>query len=79
MIEEANRLPYGLAAYAWTEDPKQRMQLSNDIEVGMIAINGGQSAHRMRRFCGIKWSGCGLEDGAEGVSTCLISKTIHGA
>jgi len=77
MIEEANRLPYGLAAYAWTEDPKQRMQLSNDIEVGMIAINGGSVSASDAPFGGIKWSGYGLEDGAEGVSACLISKTIH--
>src|SRR3546814_11209096 len=36
MVEEANRLPYGLAAYAWTSDPARRMRLANVHEAAMI-------------------------------------------
>ena len=32
IIEEANRLPYGLAAYAWTNDPQLRSRLAADVE-----------------------------------------------
>lgn len=77
MVEEANRLPYGLAAYAWTQDAKQRMRLASEIEAGMIAINGGGVSAVDAPFGGVKWSGYGLEDGADGVTACLVSKTVH--
>ena len=77
MIEEANRLPYGLAAYAWTQDPKRRMQLAEEIEAGMVAINSGSVSAADAPFGGVKWSGYGLEDGAEGVMACMVSKTVH--
>ena len=45
MIEEANRLPYGLAAYAWTRDPARRRRLAAEVEAGMLGIDtGGVSA-----------------------------------
>lgn len=77
MVEEANRLPYGLAAYAWTQDSKRRMRLASEIEAGMVAINGGSVSAADAPFGGVKWSGYGLEDGAEGVSACMVSKTVH--
>ena len=77
MVEEANRLPYGLAAYAWTQDSKRRQALASEIEAGMIAINGGSVSAADAPFGGVKWSGYGLEDGAEGVSACMVSKTVH--
>src|SRR4029453_532939 len=39
MIAEANRLPYGLAAYAWTADSRRQKKLAREIESGMIGIN----------------------------------------
>lgn len=77
MLEEANRLPYGLAAYAWTQDAARRMRMASEIEAGMIAINGGTVSAADAPFGGVKWSGYGLEDGAEGVSACMVSKTVH--
>ncbi|MHA6332093.1 NAD-dependent succinate-semialdehyde dehydrogenase [Qipengyuania sp. CAU 1752] len=77
MIKEANRLPYGLAAYAWTRDAGKRAQLASEIESGMIAINGGGVSAVDAPFGGVKWSGYGLEDGAEGVAACMVSKTVH--
>lgn len=77
MLEEANRLPYGLAAYAWTQDAARRMRLASEIEAGMIAINGGTVSAADAPFGGVKWSGYGLEDGAEGVTACMVSKTVH--
>ncbi|MFZ9395126.1 MAG: NAD-dependent succinate-semialdehyde dehydrogenase [Erythrobacter sp.] len=77
MIEEANRLPYGLAAYAWTGDAKRRMRLASELEAGMVALNGGSVSAVDAPFGGVKWSGYGLEDGAEGVAACLVTKTVH--
>ncbi|RZV36232.1 MAG: NAD-dependent succinate-semialdehyde dehydrogenase [Sphingomonadaceae bacterium] len=77
MIKEANRLPYGLAAYAWTQNAGKRARLASEIESGMIAINGGGVSAVDAPFGGVKWSGYGLEDGAEGVAACMVSKTVH--
>ncbi len=77
MIEEANRLPYGLAAYTWTGDARRRMRLAREIEAGMVALNGASVSAVDAPFGGVKWSGYGLEDGAEGVAACLVTKTVH--
>ena len=77
MIAEANRLPFGLAAYAWTQDYQRHRRLAAELETGMLAINtttiGGSDAP----FGGVKWSGHGHEDGPEGLQACLVTKTIH--
>jgi len=77
MLEEANRLPYGLAAYAWTQDPARRRRLAAEVEAGMLAINGGSVSAVDAPFGGVKWSGYGSEDGREGVMACMVPKTIH--
>ena len=77
MIEEANRLPYGLAAYAWTNDPARRQRLARDVEAGMLGINHGSVSAADAPFGGVKWSGHGHEDGAEGVMACMVTKTVH--
>lgn len=77
MLAEANRLPYGLAAYAWSNDPVRQERITQQIEAGMIAINaGGVSAVDMP-FGGVQWSGHGHEDGHEGVMACMVTKSVH--
>ncbi|RJY09787.1 NAD-dependent succinate-semialdehyde dehydrogenase [Aurantiacibacter aquimixticola] len=77
MIEEANRLPYGLAAYAWTDSPARRRRLAAQVEAGMLAINTGGVSAVDAPFGGVKWSGYGSEDGREGVMACMVPKTVH--
>ena len=77
MIAEANRLPYGLAAYAWTNDPARRRRLAAEVEAGMLAINGASVSAVDAPFGGVKWSGYGSEDGREGVMACMVPKTVH--
>ncbi|MEW4448939.1 NAD-dependent succinate-semialdehyde dehydrogenase [Qipengyuania sp. JC766] len=77
MIAEANRLPYGLAAYAWTSDPARRDRLAAEVEAGMLAINGGNVSFVDAPFGGVKWSGHGSEDGHEGVMACMVTKAVH--
>ncbi len=77
MVAEANRLPYGLAAYCWTDNAKRQKTIQSRLETGMLAINttviGGADAP----FGGVKWSGHGHEDGPEGLAACLVVKTVH--
>lgn len=77
MVEEANRLPYGLAAYAWTGNGQRQRRLANDIESGMIGINSHMIGGADAPFGGVKWSGHGAEDGPEGVLACMVLKAVH--
>jgi succinate-semialdehyde dehydrogenase/glutarate-semialdehyde dehydrogenase len=77
MIAEANRLPYGLAAYSWTNDARRQKRLAREVEAGMFCINTIMLAGPDTPFGGVKWSGHGHEDGPEGVMACLALKTVH--
>ncbi len=82
-IEEANRLPFGLAAYAFTHDQPRITRLGHEIEAGMLGINSFNITIPETPFGGIKESGHGSEGGREGLDaylvTRLISKTIVAA
>jgi succinate-semialdehyde dehydrogenase / glutarate-semialdehyde dehydrogenase len=78
-IEQANRLPYGLAAYCFTENGRRALLLGDAIESGMIGINTTMIAGADSPFGGVKDSGHGSEDGPEGLEACLVLKTIHQA
>ncbi|MFM9977387.1 MAG: NAD-dependent succinate-semialdehyde dehydrogenase [Sphingomonadaceae bacterium] len=77
MIAEANRLPYGLAAFAWTTDAKRQRRIAREIEAGMLGINTAVVAGPDTPFGGVKWSGHGHEDGPEGLAACLVTKAVH--
>jgi succinate-semialdehyde dehydrogenase/glutarate-semialdehyde dehydrogenase len=79
MVTEANRLPYGLAAYLWTRDDRRQRRLQREIETGMLGINTPMIGGADAPFGGVKWSGHGHEDGSEGVHACLVVKAIHEA
>ncbi|MFM6830576.1 MAG: NAD-dependent succinate-semialdehyde dehydrogenase [Novosphingobium sp.] len=77
MIAEANRLPYGLAAYAWTESAARQKRLAREIETGMLGLNTTMIGGSDSPFGGVKWSGHGAEDGPEGLMACLVTKAVH--
>ncbi|WP_372057485.1 NAD-dependent succinate-semialdehyde dehydrogenase [Tistrella bauzanensis] len=76
LIAEANRLPYGLAAYAYTSSARTAANLSADIESGMISINQGALALPEVPFGGIKDSGHGSEGGSEAIEAYLNTKFV---
>jgi succinate-semialdehyde dehydrogenase/glutarate-semialdehyde dehydrogenase len=76
-VAQANRLPYGLAAFAFTENGRQANRIADAIESGMVGINTARVAAADAPFQGVKQSGHGSEDGIEGVDACLVTKTIH--
>lgn len=75
-ITEANRLPYGLAAYAYTTSAKTMADLGRDIESGMVSINHHGIALPELPFGGIKDSGYGSEGGIEAVEAYLNTKLV---
>jgi succinate-semialdehyde dehydrogenase / glutarate-semialdehyde dehydrogenase len=78
-IEQANRLPYGLAAYCFTENGRRALLLGDAIESGMVGINTTMVGGADSPFGGVKDSGHGSEDGPEGLEACLVIKAIHQA
>jgi succinate-semialdehyde dehydrogenase/glutarate-semialdehyde dehydrogenase len=76
-IAEANRLPYGLGAYCFTENGRRQNQLGDAIEAGMIAINTVRLSWGDAPFGGVKDSGYGSEDGPEGIAGHLVTKAVH--
>jgi succinate-semialdehyde dehydrogenase/glutarate-semialdehyde dehydrogenase len=76
VINEANRLPYGLAAFAFTDSQKRVKLLGEQLEAGMIGINSFAISTPDSPFGGIKESGHGSEEGIEGLEACLVTKLI---
>lgn len=75
-LTEANRLPYGLAAYAFTESARTAVRVADELEAGMIGINHAQMIVCELPFGGIKDSGHGSEGGAEGIQSYLNTKFV---
>lgn len=78
-VAEANRLPYGLAAYAWTKSAKTANLIGSAVESGMISINHVGLALPEVPFGGVKDSGYGSEGGSEALDAYMNSKFISQA
>ncbi len=78
-IEQANRLPYGLAAFAFTENGRRANLLGDAIESGMVGINTFAISTPDSPFGGVKESGFGSEGGPEGLESYFVTKAIHQA
>jgi succinate-semialdehyde dehydrogenase / glutarate-semialdehyde dehydrogenase len=75
-IAEANRLPFGLAGYAFTKSLKNAQLLSQGLEVGMLWINQPGLAWAEMPFGGVKDSGYGYEGGTEILEAYLNTKAV---
>ncbi len=76
VVAEANRLPYGLAAYAFTRSLKTATAIGSAIESGMVSINHFGLALPEVPFGGMKDSGYGSEGGSEAIEAYLNTKFI---
>ena len=76
-IKQANRLPYALAAYCFTENGQRQNILADQIEAGLIGVNSTRMSWADSPFGGMKDSGYGSEDGPEGISSHLVTKAVH--
>ncbi len=75
-ISEANRLSFGLAAYAYTRSTKSATAIGARVESGMISINHHGLALPEVPFGGIKDSGYGSEGGSEAIEAYLNTKFV---
>ncbi|MBA3942264.1 MAG: NAD-dependent succinate-semialdehyde dehydrogenase, partial [Sphingopyxis sp.] len=76
-LAQANRLPYGLAAFAFTENGRRINRVADALESGMVGVNGFAISTHDMPFGGIKQSGFGSESGPEGLDGYLVTKAIH--
>ncbi len=75
-IAEANRLPYGLAGYAFTRSLKNAHLLAQRVEVGMLWVNQPALPSAEMPFGGLKDSGYGSEGGPEALEAYLNTRAI---
>ena len=78
-VREANRLPYGLAAYAWTRSAKTANAIASQVETGMMTINHLGLGIPEVPFGGVKDSGYGSEGGTEAIEAYLNPKFVSQA
>nr|WP_274631024.1 NAD-dependent succinate-semialdehyde dehydrogenase [Mesorhizobium shangrilense] len=75
-IAEANRLPYGLASYAFTRSTETADALGKRIVAGMTTINHNGLALPEVHFGGVRDSGYGSEGGTEAINAYLTPKLV---
>ncbi|MBO6519773.1 MAG: NAD-dependent succinate-semialdehyde dehydrogenase [Rhodospirillales bacterium] len=75
-VGEANRLPFGLASFAYTGSGTTADRLSRDVESGMLTINHLGLAVPEVPFGGIKDSGYGTEGGADVLEAYLETRFV---
>ena len=76
-IEQANRLPFGLAAYAFTENARQANLVADALDTGMVGLNSFAISVPDAPFGGVKESGFGSEAGPEGLDAYYVTKAVH--
>jgi aldehyde dehydrogenase (NAD+) len=75
-VELANSLPYGLSAYAWTNDVKRAIRLGNQLQAGAVNINKIQDVDPAVAFGGVGISGYGKEGGRIGLDEFVHYKAV---
>ena len=75
-LQESNRLPFGLASYAFTSSTKTAQALGSGIEAGMVSINHLGIGLPELPFGGLKDSGYGSEGGTEAIEAYLNTKLV---
>lgn len=75
-LYQANRLPYGLASYAFTASGATAHAVSENIQAGMLAVNHFVLTGPETPFGGVKESGYGSEGGSEGIEDYLATKLV---
>jgi succinate-semialdehyde dehydrogenase / glutarate-semialdehyde dehydrogenase len=76
VVERANSLQYGLAAYAFTASNATAAAIGDAIESGMVGVNSVAISTPETPFGGVKDSGHGSEGGIEGLGAYLNTKFI---
>jgi succinate-semialdehyde dehydrogenase/glutarate-semialdehyde dehydrogenase len=75
-IEKANSVPFGLAAYGFTNRADYVDRMVECIEAGNVSINTLEASLPETPFGGVKSSGYGREGGTEGLHHYMITKNV---
>lgn len=75
-VEEANRLRFGLASYAFTESARTAHMLGRDVNAGMLTINHIGLSLPEVPFGGIRDSGYGTEGGPDAIAAYLETRYV---
>jgi succinate-semialdehyde dehydrogenase/glutarate-semialdehyde dehydrogenase len=76
VLARANKLPFGLASYAFTKDAKVATKVADALDSGMVTINHFGIALPETPFGGVKDSGFGHEGGIEGLQVYMQAKFV---
>src|ERR1700720_1404040 len=76
VVERANSLAYGLAAYAFTSSAQTATMIGDAMQSGMVGVNSIAISTPETPFGGVKESGYGSEGGVEGLQAYLSTKFI---
>jgi succinate-semialdehyde dehydrogenase/glutarate-semialdehyde dehydrogenase len=79
VIEEANRLPFGLASYVFTRSNVTANRLASEVEAGMVSVNHLGLGLPETPYGGVKDSGFGSGGGAEAIDSYLVTKFVSHA
>jgi succinate-semialdehyde dehydrogenase/glutarate-semialdehyde dehydrogenase len=75
-LQIANSLPFGLAAYAYTDSAATAEKLIAGFEAGILSINHCSGSVPQAPSGGVKDSGYGREGGEEGLHGYLVTKRV---
>ncbi|ANO50546.1 NAD-dependent succinate-semialdehyde dehydrogenase [Woeseia oceani] len=75
-IDKANSVPFGLAAYGFTNRADYADRMVELIEAGNVSINTLEASLPETPFGGVKSSGFGREGGTEGLHNYMITKNV---
>ena len=76
-VRLANDTPYGLGSYVFTTDADQAQRVADQIEAGMVFINGVNADGAELPFGGVKRSGFGRELGRFAIEEFVNKKLIR--
>lgn len=79
VVQRANSLQFGLAAYTFTNSSSQAIAIGDAIQSGMVGVNSVAISTPETPFGGIKESGYGSEGGIEGLQAYMNTKFISQA
>ena len=75
-IARANSVPYGLAAYGFTNRADYVDRMTDEVEAGNLSINTLEASLPETPFGGVKSSGYGREGGTEGLENYMVIKNV---